>query len=1217
MRPFGDVVGGFPRLVRDLARDLGKRARLELRGRDVLVDRDVLDALDAPVNHMLRNAVDHGVETPERRVAAGKDPEARIVLEARHRAGMLEIQVGDDGGGVDYDTLRRKVVERGLVNETMGRDLSKAELLEFLFLPAFSTKTEVTAVSGRGVGLDVVHTLAHGLGGAVRAESVTGRGFDVILTAPITRSVLRAALVGIAGEAHALPLARIERLVRVPVAEIRAVEGRESFTWEGAPVGLVPAARALGLDGSPPAADTVPVVLLAGAGHFYGLVVDEFLGEQDLVVRALDPRLGKVENVAAVSVDEAGAPVLIDVDDLLRWWTTSCTGPPPHGARHGPARGRRAPPPQRDARRGRLITVREVERGCSPRAASSSTSRWTGRRLERVASGAYDLVVSDVDMPRMNGIEMVRRIKQDPRLRTVPVMIVSYKDREEDRLKGLGPAPAYVTKSRSEDAWIGRVCSAWASRGGRDVRVAVVNDLRLAVEVQRRMLAAEPGCELAWVATNGAEAVERCRTDLPDLVLMDLVMPVMDGVEATRRIMRATPCPILVVTSTVEGHVDRVYDALGAGALDAVATPTIGSDGAVKGAEPVLRKLRTIRRLHTPAAASVRPSAPDAPVAAPVRGERMILLGASTGGPEAVAAVLRGLAPDLPAPIVLVQHLGRDYVRSSSSGSRPACGPYARSPRASAPPAHRPRRPHRRPPRAAGRRRLRLRPRARDQPYGPAWTSSSRASRAGPAAAAACADRHGARRRRGAPGPARRPLGDVRPGPGHVGGLGDAARLRGERGRAHGAAGHRDRRRARGGVARGRGPRGARDGSLTDEPRDAFRPAARRGRRRRRAARRRAARGRPDALRRGRPAHARDRARRALPLRRRPAPGDRRRARVPPDGHPLRPRDAPDGRARPRAPLPRGRRDAQDPAHRPVVEGGARDEGRGLRPRRQRLPRQAPRPRRARPRADHSAGYRSMLSARRRARGAAPRQAALQDRLDQAARTSRRSSRAHRRTRPHRWGFHPSASLGERRLRFHWLDDDHFVCYLLDVSGHGVGAALLGVSVLNALRSRSLRAPTSRPRPGARGPRRRVPMSSHGASSSRSGTASSRPAPTLRFTGGGHPPRSAAPPAASRRSVRRAHARPRAGPRVHHADGRGPAGLPPLLYSDGLYEIRKPDGSAYDHDEMIDDLAVGAGSPLDRAVARAGALRRRRVRRDVSAVEPSSQLGRRARRSSA
>ena len=462
MRPFGDVVGGFPRLVRDLARDLGKRAQLEVRGKDVLVDRDLLDALDAPVNQLLRNAVDHGLEPPERRAAAGKDPEGRVMLKARHRAGMLEIEVVDDGRGVDYEGLRRRVVERGLVKDAMAGELSRAELLEFLFLPAFSTKQEVTEVSGRGVGLDVVHTLASALGGTVRATSEAGKGFRVVLTAPITRSVIRAALVEIGGEPHAFPLARIERLVRVPTAEIHAVEGRESFAWEGAAVGLVPAARALGLDVEVLARDAVPVVLLAGGGHLYGLAVDRFLGEQDLVVRALDPRLGKVENVAAVSVDESGAPVLIlDVDDLLRSVDQLL--------HDGRLRSVRVTAPAVEASRRRRkrvlvvddsITVREVERGLLAArgflvdVAVDGADGWNA-----VRANTYDLVITDVDMPRMNGIELVRHIKQDTRLRELPVMIVSYKDRDADRLAGLeAGADAYVTKSSfHEDAWIGRV----------------------------------------------------------------------------------------------------------------------------------------------------------------------------------------------------------------------------------------------------------------------------------------------------------------------------------------------------------------------------------------------------------------------------------------------------------------------------------------------------------------------------------------------------------------------------------------------------------------------------------------------------------------------------------------------------------------------------------------------------------------------------------------
>ena len=215
------------------------------------------------------------------------------------------------------------------------------------------------------------------------------------------------------------------------------------------------------------------------------------------------------------------------------------------------------------------------------------------------------------------------------------------------------------------------------------MRVAIVNDLRLATEALRRLLASQPDCELAWTAPDGAVAVEHCRTDLPDLILMDLVMPVMDGVEATRRIMQATPCPILVVTATVEGNLDRVYNALGAGALDAVNCPTFGTDGSLAGGEAVLKKIRILRRMRAPAAAppSVPSPSPTAPPGArrvepapaapaavravgagPATPAPFLLLGSSTGGPEALCVVLRNLPKSFTAPILIVQHLDPEFV---------------------------------------------------------------------------------------------------------------------------------------------------------------------------------------------------------------------------------------------------------------------------------------------------------------------------------------------------------------------------------------------------------------------------------------------------------------------------------------------------------------------------------------------------------------------------
>ena len=454
MRPFSDATGALPRTVRDLARQLGKEARLEIAGEDVPVDRDILARLDAPLNHLLRNAIDHGVEPPDARRAAGKPAQATLRVEARHHAGMLRIRVCDDGRGVDHEALRAKIVRRGLADEAMARAMDRQELLEFLFLPGFSTASQVTEVSGRGVGLDVVQSTAREVGGVARIDTVPGRGTTFELELPITLSVIRALLVEVAGETLAFPLARIARVVEPAPGEVSPVEGRMQFLLDGAPVGVVDAARILELGEVRRSDGRDHIVVLGGGDDRYGFAVDRLVGEEDLVVRALDPRLGKVPHLSASAVRENGEPVLIvDVEDLLQSLRMALV--------EGRVRGRGAAAISASAARAARAlvvddsaTVREVERqllvrmGFEVETAVDGMDGWHALR-----EGAFDLVVSDIDMPRMNGIEFVRTLRADPRFAALPVIVVSYKDREEDRLAGLeAGATAYLTKGAFQDS---------------------------------------------------------------------------------------------------------------------------------------------------------------------------------------------------------------------------------------------------------------------------------------------------------------------------------------------------------------------------------------------------------------------------------------------------------------------------------------------------------------------------------------------------------------------------------------------------------------------------------------------------------------------------------------------------------------------------------------------------------------------------------------------
>jgi two-component system sensor histidine kinase and response regulator WspE len=437
LRPFSDGIRAASRLVRDTSRELGKQVRLEVLGESTRVDRDILERLEAPVSHLITNAIDHGIETPEERVAQGKPAEAWLRIHARHENGRLVITVQDDGRGVYPGELRERIVARGLVTPETASGLSDGELLEFLFLPGFSTRESVNAVSGRGVGLNVVQSMVQEAGGSVVVLSTPGAGTTFRLTLPVTRSVIRVIRIQVEGELYAVPLVRIDRVAHLPLVTSADPSAAPAVEFNGASVPVFSLGPLLGLSTRPLPSGTIPVLLCGGLAF----AVDQLVDEVELPVRRLDVRLGKIPGVSAASLDENGLPLLIlDVEDLIQ---TALGHPTSTG--HQPGSESSAP--------HILVvddshTVREMERRLLVRSGYQVTTAQNGQEAWNLLRlNDYDLLISDIDMPQMNGIELLTRVRENARLARMPVILLSYKAREEDRRRGLDAgADFYLTK---------------------------------------------------------------------------------------------------------------------------------------------------------------------------------------------------------------------------------------------------------------------------------------------------------------------------------------------------------------------------------------------------------------------------------------------------------------------------------------------------------------------------------------------------------------------------------------------------------------------------------------------------------------------------------------------------------------------------------------------------------------------------------------------------
>ncbi len=453
MRPFADGIQGFPRMVRDLARDLGKQARLEIQGPGTYVDRDILEKLEAPLTHLLRNAIDHAIELPEVRRAEGKPVEGTIRLEAQHSAGNLLIAVSDDGRGIDLADLRKTIVQKMLTAPEAAEQMSESEVLEFLLLPGFTTKQTVTEISGRGVGLDAVQAIVREVRGGIRIWTDLGSGTTFQMRLPLTLSIVRALLVEIGNEPYAFPLVHINRALKVARKDIAVVAGRQHFRFEDQQIGLIAADKIFGGAPGNHSSEQVSVVVIGNKTNRYGVVTEKFLGERELVIKPLDPRLGKIKDISSGAILDDGSPVLIvDVEDLIRSVEKSIEAGTLGGVQSG-TNEEMLKRPKRVLVVDDSLTVRELEkkllqsRGYEVEIAVDGMDAWNAAR-----TGHFDLAITDVDMPRMDGIEFVTLIKKDSNLKSLPVMIVSYKDRAEDRRRGLeAGADYYLAKASFHD----------------------------------------------------------------------------------------------------------------------------------------------------------------------------------------------------------------------------------------------------------------------------------------------------------------------------------------------------------------------------------------------------------------------------------------------------------------------------------------------------------------------------------------------------------------------------------------------------------------------------------------------------------------------------------------------------------------------------------------------------------------------------------------------
>ncbi len=318
MVPIESVVNKFPRMIRDLTKKLNKKMELYMTGEETELDRTVVDEIGDPLMHLLRNSADHGLESAEVRAKRGKPPVGSIFLNAYQDGNNVVIEVGDDGNGIDVEAVKNKAIERGAITPEQGANMSDKEIIDLLFLPSFSTAKQVTDVSGRGVGLDVVKSKIESLSGEVEVKSELGVGSTWIIRLPLTLAIIQALMVMVGGEKYAISLGSIQIIEDIPASEIKLVQNKEVINLRGTVTPLIRMADVLDIESTRSADENLTVVIVKKGDKTAGLVVDEIMGQQEIVIKSLGKYIKQTKFISGATIlGDGEIALIIDANALI------------------------------------------------------------------------------------------------------------------------------------------------------------------------------------------------------------------------------------------------------------------------------------------------------------------------------------------------------------------------------------------------------------------------------------------------------------------------------------------------------------------------------------------------------------------------------------------------------------------------------------------------------------------------------------------------------------------------------------------------------------------------------------------------------------------------------------------------------------------------------------------------------------------------------------